>query len=120
MAHEGLPATQAEDKLRLLASDRAAQYDSLMVKLGEDSEAGRKLADQTGRGSKDISGEYLGQIVASIERALRGPLASHIVRDPGLLRYGISDEEDAAAHVQGFDDGSGLVLASDALLSMCF
>ena len=121
MCREGPSSTQAEEKLRLFASDRAAQFDSLLAKLGEDSEQGRKLlaAHQTGSGSKDVLGEYLTQVVDSIERALRGPLASHLVRDPGLLRFGISDEEDAAAHVQGFGDGSGLVLASNALLALC-
>src|SRR5215470_655624 len=105
MGRDGLPSIQAEDRLRLLASDRAAQYDSLMAKLGENSEVGRKVlaALQTGTGSKDVPGQYLKQVAASIEQALRGPLASYIVRDPGLLRYGISDEEDATANVQGFD-----------------
>src|SRR6266852_627746 len=113
MARGGLPGTQAEDKLRLLASDPAAYYDAVMAKLGEESELGRKLlaARHGASGSKDVAGNYLRQVVASIEQVLRGPLVSHIVRDPGLLLYGISDEEDAAAHVQGFDDGSGLVLA---------
>jgi hypothetical protein len=122
MGHRGLSSTQADEKLRLLTSDRAAQFASLIAKLGEDSQVGRELLAerQAAGGSKDVPEEYLRHhVVASIEQALRGPLASYVRRDPGQLRYGISDEDDAAAHVQGFDDGSGLVVASGALLAMC-
>ena len=113
--------TLAQQKLRILASNRDAHYDGLIAALGEDSVPGAKIvaSRQARGGSKDAATPLLASMEASILAVLKGPLASRTVRDAEHLTYTSLIENVAAAKALGFEDGSGLVLASDALLSMC-
>jgi hypothetical protein len=116
-----MPETLAQQALKSLATDRAAQYDHLIARLGEDSEISANLAKsrQAAGGSKDAVNPYMEAVATSILTALRGPLAPRTVRDTEPLMFGSVAEESAAAWVEGFDDGSALVRVSDAMLSMC-
>ena len=54
-----------------------------------------------------------------IVEALQDRFASQIRRDPRMILFGSTKESDVVAMQSSFEDGSSLVIASDALFSLC-
>lgn len=119
---DAMSQTLAQQKLQSLASDRIGQYDSIIAALGEDSEFSAEItaARLAVGGSKDALGPYVESVGASILAAVRSRISSPATMSADHVVYGSTALHEAAtAQALRFEDGSGLVLASDAMLSMC-
>lgn len=118
--------TLAHRKYEQLQPDRAAQYDEILQKLAERGDhSGAELfrrnmikfetSDAVALGA-DPTTAYVGHCTSSLFETLRGMGFSESLLDSVCV--GSTLQDDVAAEMRRFPDGSGLVLISDSILTL--
>lgn len=112
--------TQAEDQKKLLTEDRSAYLSEIELNLAGDAPRLRdfrtnRYAIQPGA---DPLEPYLNLLETWVREGFQ-ELSGDVSATLDDVFVTLTSEEQAAAHIRRFDDGSSLIVMTEALLSMC-